>query len=914
MSESYCCSPETIEIHSKMDRPRCQFLIGPSITKFTPNSLDIWSFSTNSEYDQPFNSSNSYFIYGSNGGCFNYGQIGQLQSTIFASIEKSINIKGDKSPVVCSRFLRPYASCPLPLAMILTQDDSLVIHNCSSKQNLIHYKKADLHKSLNFNQASTIETSNNKNKPKGFKSCIWPNLNHAFVGMVRERTNLLLWLKLGNITTSISKENFIESCQKLDLDLTTCSPTYFSPMCCLEHAMLDEKTCLIAVALDDGLITVINVHLENGQSNRIIKLHRHNDRVCSMSFFVHNKSKFPLGLLASVSRGGLALVWDVENEFNFADHQAYAEGNMPKNSREIDWFSLKFISSKSNKTHANLVISNPNSGLSIFKIPEKSRSKIRLRAEGSGQKSNHRGGGEPIIRHHQLILDMAINYQGSVIVTASLDGSYIFWSINGTKKAGEDSVFEMKPQYLYPSMSHDARTHMLRFSQIKEDLIAAALGKAGLRFYKIPKSPANYRFDMSPSLTYLSKKLMEANLSPTSIAWHPSNEYRLSVGTLRGVVLRLDLTPNKVSMIQAVHEPLLKVENLQPVASNEEQKINDILECDYQPPKKRDYNGHTKQSNHETDAVYSMCWGPNPNCSRDLSKLAIYAVGSITKTLFIYSSKNESGDKQLTNYFDDYGKDRNLPEAFGQASEVSWKLSLDLMALGTRDGKIIILRLVERADDAEVHLSKQSSQIFNRLAVIQGPLGHTYTQCLAWHPSTNKEDAYYYYIAASANESPAFIFNTKESILVADVNEHLNIGEDNDLKMSCDEDCDINLENSNSKKSNITISEFIKKLDGHKKAITDISWSPHDPNEVATCSFDGHCKVWTLASGGDNLGDRGDDCCDSAKNKSTFEARDRLFTLEWSLVDSDLIFTSGQDSTIWAWRPSQNVAQILTDL
>lgn len=955
------------------ENQRCQFLIGPVSSWFMPNTGDIWTqpkrnmpknhadtdiMDCDLSYACDDNTNLSYFIYGSI-GCFCYGQIHHNSSndnqnfsyvisqqqhsnkaTLSASVNRLIDIKEDNSRVACVRFLK---TSLWPLAMILTESGSFIIHDCLSSKNLIHYRKSELISKFVEPLGYVEASSNNEHCKKKAKfnvtqqinSCLWPDARNAFLGisLLKEKTNLLFWLKLKDLTKiqeqPITKSDLIESFERLELNLSQ----YSSPICCMESSMLNEKTCLISLATDDGLITIVNVNFEQGQAKRVIKLPRHNDQVCSMSFFTGNTTKFPLGLLASVSRDGLTLIWDIENEFNFADYQASSEGG-GKYNKKINWFALSFLPSTINMKHLNLALSNLDSGITLLEVPENARSKIRLKGKKQGNQNNQ------TVRHHKLLFNVAYNPSNEILMTSSLDGNHVFWNCcknpcleNNNNKNSESSI-EVKPQYLYPSMPNDSRTHMLRFNPIKEDLLGMAIGKAGLRFHVVSANPMKSRFDMSLSSASIARKITKANLSPTSIAWHPSNEYRLVIGTLEGKVLRADLTPGRSPLIEAEHKPIIRSRMIETsITKPMTYQNDDVFGVEFQPleradqineftiDKKKPNTGANQQQQKnqstKTDGVYSICWGPNPTCSQDLSRLAVYAIGSISNRLFIYHKKEKNSDK-LTNYLDEFF-DESLPEAVDEASEVAWKSSMDLMALGTTHGKIIIVSYSN-----EQHI--KNNHLFIRLAVIQGPLGHSYIQCLSWHPTIDKDDLRYYYLATSSNESPAFVFNIRENILVEEVRDRLKI-EDNNSTLSLD----VNSKTDNNKlqyipnKATNIISDYIYEMNGHKKAISDIAWNPHKSDELATSSFDRHCYVWTLKENSSNIScinettdnnrdgktietvDNNELFKKKAKITSSFVARDRLFTLEWSLVDDDLIFTSGHDSTIWAWRPSENV-------
>lgn len=952
---------------------RCKFLIGPNSSWYVPNISDIWTqppgkrTKLDDESNNKLSNNNdimdcdlqpttveerhdnlSYFLYGSI-GCFCYGEIyhhkhldknptNQLhfktqnveEDSVSAFVTRLVDVKEDHSRVSCVRFLK---TSMFPIAIVLTENGSLIIHDCLTSTNLIHFKKSEL---MNKFVEPLLEKTNddtdgdeqqcNKrarfNHTQQVNSCSWPDSTNIFIAfsLVKQKTNLLFWLKVKDVTKmrdnpqSICKTDFIESHQQLELK----SDQYPSPICCMTSALTDPQTCIVAIAMDDGLITVVNINFEKGQAKRVIKLARHNEQICSLSLYTGNCKKFPKGLLASASRSGLVLIWDIENEFYFADYQATSFGG--KAGPRINWFCLSFLEIEGVK-QVNLAISNCESGLTIFELPENTRSKIRLKENKDRSKKQH--GYEQSIQHRALLFNAAFDPITNIIMTTSLDGNHIVWKckkqlnlpISNKTSSKEHSSVDIVPQYLLPSMPNNSKTHMIRHNPIREDLLGIAIGNAGVKFYRVTENLMNCRFDMNSSCNSIARGLTKAKLSLTSLSWHPNHEYRVAIGTLDGKVFRADITPRKGTLIEAqqrkVAKSKLNADKLNQKSMTSTSEGLDVFDVEYQPLDRNDdvdadcnlSNADLSESSnqHKNDGIYSLCWGPNPACPQDITKLAIYAISCAKHKLSIYYSKKENPDK-LTNYLDEF-LDQSLPEAIGEASEVAWKGSMDLMALGTTSGKIIIVSYLNNSSDSGDGGVGSVDKLFKKLAVIQGPLGATYIQCLAWHSTTDRDDPNYYYIAASANESAAFVFDIRESILAADVRDSLRIvGENRDDFGGDKMFSDANI--SETTTSVNILSTFRYKLEAHTKAVTDIIWNPHNPNELATSSFDRCAYVWSLTNSPGQ----------SARIISKFSARDRLFTLEWSLVDKDLIFTSGNDSTIWAWRPSENLTSRVNDI
>jgi WD40 repeat protein len=913
---------------------KCSFLIGPVSSWFMPNSVDLWTqpksnnqdiMSTDSIQhadektvcDSSDSVQISYFAYGSI-GCFCLGEIhhrnvnktanyynqeasNQAHSNqVSAIVNRLADVKNDNSRVACVRFQK---SLPYPILLVLTESGSLLIHDCLLRENLLSFKKSELLRRFvgltdEDHQNGAGDHRNAKrakfNVAQQLNSCTWPDPNNIFLGVsLNQKTCMLVRLKLNDIIgfrskvqhDGSNKGDVVVGHQKIDLDLKN----FTSPICLIESAMLDKETCLIAVAMDDGLITVIRMNLKDDRILRTIKLARHTNQICSMSLFVGDRDLCPMGLLSSISRDGLALVWDLQNEFYFADYLAIQNADRGS-SAKINWFALRFIGVKNVKS-IYLVVSNVDSGLTLLKLPKNMGTKIRLKELNREvkNKSKHNLSDQVTLKHNALIFNVEYDPVTQILISSSLDGNQILWSLN-ISSSNDQQIEEVKQQFLVPALLDNARTHMLRHSPIREELLCLALGKAGVRFYSISDNIFNSRYDMNPSCSLVARKVAKAGSSPTSIAWHPHHEYRLAIGTLEGKVFRADITPRKAALVEAELVPSgsRKIQTSQKSDSHATNHLlDDALGVDYKPME-RDTSGvdgvKDVQGNNpgrtKTDGIYSLCWGPNPTCPEDITKHAIYAIGSITHKLFIYCSSKDNSEK-LTNYLDEFN-DTSLPEASDLASEVAWKSSMDMMALGTTDGRIIIVTYLD-----ESHQERSNHKLFKHLVTIQGPFGQSYIQCLAWHPAADKEDSNYYKIAASSNDSPAFVFNLRETLLVADVRARLKLEQSNGGCYATATEAATTTLNQLASYSNV--------LKAHEKAITDIAWNPHEPNQLATCSFDRTCYVWSI-----------DTSLLDARVIAKFSARDRLFTLDWSLVDSDLILTSGHDSVVWAWRPTEN--------
>ncbi|ORX90158.1 WD40 repeat-like protein [Basidiobolus meristosporus CBS 931.73] len=81
-------------------------------------------------------------------------------------------------------------------------------------------------------------------------------------------------------------------------------------------------------------------------------------------------------------------------------------------------------------------------------------------------------------------------------------------------------------------------------------------------------------------------------------------------------------------------------------------------------------------------------------------------------------------------------------------------------------------------------------------------------------------------------------------------------------------------------------------LRGHRKGITDLSWSWSDPYKLASTSFDGSCVVWNVMTG---------------EKLAQFQAEcGRAMCTTWSILDPDQIFVGMDEQMVCLWKASEH--------
>ncbi|XP_067947516.1 gem-associated protein 5-like [Watersipora subatra] len=86
------------------------------------------------------------------------------------------------------------------------------------------------------------------------------------------------------------------------------------------------------------------------------------------------------------------------------------------------------------------------------------------------------------------------------------------------------------------------------------------------------------------------------------------------------------------------------------------------------------------------------------------------------------------------------------------------------------------------------------------------------------------------------------------------------------------------------------INEAAVTLKGHKARVTDMCWSSFSRQHLLTVSYDGKAFVWDTVSG-------------SILSEYKYQ-HGHLLTCQWSLLDSDLVYTGSADCCLHSWRPS----------
>ncbi|KAG0727047.1 Gem-associated protein 5 [Chionoecetes opilio] len=136
------------------------------------------------------------------------------------------------------------------------------------------------------------------------------------------------------------------------------------------------------------------------------------------------------------------------------------------------------------------------------------------------------------------------------------------------------------------------------------------------------------------------------------------------------------------------------------------------------------------------------------------------------------------------------------------------------------------------------------------------------------HSETGPNHSHIYTLAVGSNENKVYIFCLDRVI--------------KGLKARGPED---------SEGAEVLVTQATRTLHGHEARVVWLSWSPHNPAILASASYDNTVQLWDTDNG-TMLGNYGGHCA-------------RVFRVEFSLCDADLLYSCAEENLLHCWRPSQ---------
>ncbi|XP_042238825.1 gem-associated protein 5-like [Homarus americanus] len=157
------------------------------------------------------------------------------------------------------------------------------------------------------------------------------------------------------------------------------------------------------------------------------------------------------------------------------------------------------------------------------------------------------------------------------------------------------------------------------------------------------------------------------------------------------------------------------------------------------------------------------------------------------------------------------------------------------------------------SQDGQVRVYRSCDlELMTKLVVVRKSIQH-----LLWQPPSDSTPSYI--LAVGSSENKVYIFHLEEL---------LNNGE-----------------------IGSTITQASQELCGHESRVVWLAWSPHELGVLATASYDHTVQLWDTKTGEPMVNYGGH--------------LTRVFRVEFSPADSDLLYSFAEENFVHVWRPSQ---------
>ena len=278
--------------------------------------------------------------------------------------------------------------------------------------------------------------------------------------------------------------------------------------------------------------------------------------------------------------------------------------------------------------------------------------------------------------------------------------------------------------------------------------------------------------------------------------------------------------------------------------------------------------------------VYNLCWGPKMNDGHNdetiinssvmvAEKKCLYSCGDGQVMMHSAHKDEKTIDIETiiakTNDFS--RKPPSRSDVLFQPNEYNY------LALGSDDGSIEIFATPQ----LQILCILKS---FNKLI-----------QSLAWHPShigsSAVQSSFYNFLASASNEHDIHVWDLSKYLTrncIQDTSLRNNVNQVNIDNVGAE---DINNLSDFSDKTPVVTSPNVT-LSGHHQRVIYLTWSPHEDGKLLSVSYDCTGQVWDVKK---------------KEPISNFSGHaGRLFCGLWSPIDPNIVFTGGEDSTIYGWN------------
>ncbi|XP_022084839.1 gem-associated protein 5-like isoform X2 [Acanthaster planci] len=274
--------------------------------------------------------------------------------------------------------------------------------------------------------------------------------------------------------------------------------------------------------------------------------------------------------------------------------------------------------------------------------------------------------------------------------------------------------------------------------------------------------------------------------------------------------------------------------------------------------------GPALSSTFHKKTVYSLSWGPHCLAKEGVSGYCLYSCGGDG---MIYQHDPTKLGEDATNFNSLIRSANQISYMLPLRTDVSWRDDGRAVAIGNEDGSIEIVACP------------------SLLLLCTIRVHHKLINCLEWYPTHSQSEASVQVPSQSAGILEDGSSGTGQSgkrwwlasgsnepqVQVHDLTSVLGGIEPVQLKTP--------------------VTGSFRTLNGHTLRITALSWSPHGDGRLVSASYDGTAQVWDTLKGEPIANFRGH--------------LGRLFSVSWSILDPDVIFSGGEDFCLLKWRVSQ---------
>ncbi|XP_068239430.1 gem-associated protein 5-like isoform X3 [Palaemon carinicauda] len=240
-------------------------------------------------------------------------------------------------------------------------------------------------------------------------------------------------------------------------------------------------------------------------------------------------------------------------------------------------------------------------------------------------------------------------------------------------------------------------------------------------------------------------------------------------------------------------------------------------------------------------SVYKVEWAPLV-CPEKISLSDAWCAYSFgDREIVIRSSSDAISDPvqllPLLSEPDDY-------KPLKDVTEFSFSCDYKYLAIGANDGQVRIYSTSELKLCVSLHVLRKA------------------IQHILWKPPTNSSLSYV--LAVGSNESRVCVF---------DLNAQFE-------KSPCEAEI---------------LTQATRELCGHESRAVWLAWSPHEPDVLASASYDHTVQLWNTSTGQPLVNYGGH--------------VSRVFRVEFSPCDPDLVFSFGEENSVHSWKPSKLICR-----